>query len=285
MLVKREHLSNWIENRILEFTTNSKENRLIDSNNEEIWGKPIIGFSRGDDPLYQFLKKDIGNFYWTPLEIFQLHYPELKIQAEELTVISWVLPQTEKTKSAQRMENKFPSENWVKAKFYGEKFNDTLRNYVAHFLCENGYEAVAPVKSQYWNNTRSDSYGYASNWSERHTAFISGLGTFGLCDGLITKVGKAMRCGSVVAKLNVEPTQRPYQKHTEYCLYYSLGTCMKCADRCPAGAISEIGHDKNKCREYQNKVIKEHIKREYNLNSGCCGLCQASVPCESSNPI
>ena len=43
----------------------------------------------------------------------------------------------------------------------------------------------------------SEKYGMASCWSERHAAFVSGLGTFGLCDGLITPVGKAMRCGSV----------------------------------------------------------------------------------------
>jgi epoxyqueuosine reductase QueG len=53
-------------------------------------------------------------------------------------------------------------------------------------------------------------YGYASSWSERHAAHAAGLGTFGLCDGLITPKGKAMRAGSVVAKIQVEPSIRFY---------------------------------------------------------------------------
>jgi hypothetical protein len=36
---------------------------------------------------------------------------------------------------------------------------------------------------------------YASSWSERHAAHAAGLGTFGLCDGLITAKGKAMQGG------------------------------------------------------------------------------------------
>ena len=37
---------------------------------------------------------------------------------------------------------------------------------------------------------------------ETHAAHAAGLGTFGLCDGLITPIGKAIRVGSVVAKMN-----------------------------------------------------------------------------------
>lgn len=279
-----EQLTKWIVEEIYKFPSNSKENYFIDSN-KKIWGKPLIGFSRGDDPLFQFFKEDIGDFYWTPLDIFNLHYPQLSIEANQLTVISWVLPQTEQTKNAQRHENKYPAKGWVKSRIYGEQFNDLLRNYVVNILYEEGYEAIAPAKSQYWNTKKSERYGYASNWSERHVAFISGLGTFGLCDGLITKVGKAMRCGSVVAKITVKPTLRPYKKYDEYCLYYTHGICMKCAKRCPAGAITERGHDKTKCREYQSQFIKEYVKTEYHLNSGSCGLCQTSVPCESGIPL
>lgn len=281
----KDQLSKWVESRIVEFTKDSKKNRLNDYSDPKIWDEPLIGFSRGDDPLYQFLKEDIGDFYWTPMEIFQLHYPKSNVKAEELTIISWVLPQTEKTKAVQRLESRYPSENWARAKFFGEKFNDLLRDYVVQCLSVKGFAAIAPLRSNYYKNMESKKYGYAANWSERHTAFISGLGTFGLSDGLITKVGKAMRCGSVVANLKIEPTKRLYQNHSEYCLYYSLGTCLKCVERCPAGAISEKGHDKKKCREYQNQVIKKYIKSEYNLDSSSCGLCQTAIPCESRIPV
>ena len=38
---------------------------------------------------------------------------------------------------------------------------------------------------------------YASNWSERHVAYVCGLGTFG-CQGLITSKGLAGRFGSII---------------------------------------------------------------------------------------
>ena len=47
----------------------------------------------------------------------------------------------------------------------------------------------------------------------------SGLGTFGLCDGLITPVGKAVRIGSVIAKVRISSSPRPYNVHHAYCLH------------------------------------------------------------------
>jgi epoxyqueuosine reductase len=52
-----------------------------------------------------------------------------------------------------------------------------------------------------WTVVNSQRYSYASSWSERHAAYAAGLGTFGLCDGLITARGKAVRFGSIISKL------------------------------------------------------------------------------------
>jgi epoxyqueuosine reductase QueG len=49
-----------------------------------------------------------------------------------------------------------------------------------------------------WSRRPSEKYVFSSNWSERHAAYTAGLGTFGLCDGLITPLGKAMRVGEGV---------------------------------------------------------------------------------------
>lgn len=56
--------------------------------------------------------------------------------------------------------------------------------------------------------------------SERHAAHAAGLGTFGLCDGLITPLGKAMRTGSVVVRAALPAKRSLYQDHRAYCLYY-----------------------------------------------------------------
>jgi epoxyqueuosine reductase QueG len=198
-------------------------------------------------------------------------------------VISWILPHTEATKSEHRKQTRFPTEHWARARIIGEEVNDKLRRYVVSALLEAGYKAVASALSPLWEGRESAKYLYASTWSERHAAYTAGLGTFGLCDGLITPKGKAMRCGSVIAKIDIPPSSRPYKDHHAYCLHYAKGTCGKCIERCPAGAISKAGHNKVKCREYVN-MTREYVKTHYNFDGYGCGLCQTGVPCESGIP-
>jgi len=170
-------------------------------------------------------------------------------------VISWILPQTERTRLDNSRETALPAERWSFSRKYGEDFNVKLRHYVVRSLGDKGCEAVAPMTSPGWKWEKSDRYGFASSWSERHAAHASGLGTFGLCDGLITPRGKAMRCG-------------------------------KCIKRCPVDAISrEGGHDKGKCHDYLRNVTEKYIETRYGFKTSPCGLCQTGVPCEAGNPV
>jgi epoxyqueuosine reductase QueG len=277
-------MARWIEKGIKDFAS-SGENSLRNENNEIAWGEPLIGFSRGDDPLYAQLKRMIGDFYWEPVEIFRLSFPEAGAKPEELTVISWVLPQTEATKADNRKETVFGSERWVRARKFGEEFNVKLRAQLVQVLKDAGYQAVAPSSSPLFRVKMSQTYEMVSTWSERHAAYLSGLGTFGLCDGLITPVGKAMRCGSIVARISVPATARPYNHHHAYCLFYNKGTCGVCVKRCPVGALSKEGHDKKKCREYVEGPIARHARDAYGVEAYGCGLCQTKVPCESGIPV
>jgi ferredoxin len=258
---------------------------LRDPENNKAWAAPLIGFSKGNDPLYLKFKEVVGPFHWTPLEIFQLTFPDEAATAEELTVISWILPQTEETKAANRLETRFPSEKWARSRIFGEEFNVKLRRHLVSFLEESGVPAVAPLLSALWERRTSERFVFSSTWSERHAAFASALGTFGLCDGLITPRGKAMRCGSVVARIAIPPTERPYQSHQAYCLFYAKGTCKKCVARCPAGAITEAGHDKRKCYEYMHPMSDEFARSHFGFKGYGCGHCQTGVPCESRNPV
>jgi epoxyqueuosine reductase len=276
----------WIRDCIRIYTE-SEENCLpLESGREPAWEEPLVGYSRGDDPLYQRFKEDIGPFFWTPAEIFAKTFPDAKATADELTVISWILPQTEQTRIDNSKEKTLPAERWVYSRKHGEDFNVKLRDHVVRVLGEAGCDAVAPMNSPHWKWEKSERYGFASSWSERHAAYASGLGTFGLCDGLITPKGKAMRCGSVVARIAVPPSVRPYDDHHAYCLYYYDGSCGKCAKRCPADAISkEGGHDKEKCNNYVKGVVEKYIQSRYGLKTSPCGLCQTGVPCEAKNPV
>jgi len=94
-----------------------------------------------------------------------------------------------------------------------------------------------------------------------------------------------MRTGSVVARIKIQPTPRPYMNHQEYCLYHSQGICGKCITRCPVGALSQDGHDKVKCLQHLRPATAEYVKANYYFDGYGCGLCQVGVPCESGIPV
>ncbi|MCE5265566.1 MAG: hypothetical protein LLG97_18825 [Deltaproteobacteria bacterium] len=274
-----------IRDCIVRFTASEANSLYPEGGREKAWEEPLVGFSRGDDPLYKWFKEDIGPFYLTPLEIFAGSFPDAKAAAGELTVISWILRHTEKTRADHSREKTLPSERWSRSRNFGEAFNMKLRDHLAAELRAAGHEAVAPLKSPLWRQEKSARYDFASTWSERHAAYAAGLGTFGLCDGLITPLGKAIRCGSVVARVAVPATERPYEDHHAYCLHYFNGSCGKCIKRCPAGAITPEGHDKRKCLAYIDEVTIPFIQSRFGFKAHGCGLCQTGVPCEAKIPV
>ena len=274
----------WIADLITDFVDSSPANSLGDSSGQKSWGTPLTGFAAGDDPLFQEFKEHVGPFHWTPIEAFSLAYPDLEARAADLTVISWILPQTESAKEDNRRESFYPAERWARSRVYGEQFNEMIRKYVVATLQEAGYEAVAPTLLPEWSWVTSEKYGNCSKWSERHAAYAAGLGTFGLSEGLITPLGKAMRVGTAVARIQVTPTERPYRTHQEYCLYFSGGTCGKCIKRCPVNSVTPQGHNKETCRQHL-KNMAAHVRETYGFDGYGCGLCQTAVPCESGIPL
>jgi epoxyqueuosine reductase len=282
---KTRPTASWTENMIREFCLASPDNDMNLEKKEPAIDEPLVGFSSGSDPLYVELQKDIGPPFMTPIEIFKKSFPGTDARAEELTVISCILPKTRMTKEDNRNETAYPSERWIRSKHYGGAFSSKLCAHIVETLKSTGYEAVTPARAPFYTMGMSKRYGLASSWSERHAAYVSGLGTFGLCDGLITARGKAMQCCSVIARVLIPPTQRPYTDHHAYCLFYARGTCGLCIKRCPTGAISEHGHDKDRCREYCFGAGLSYARNHYGIDEYGCGLCQTGVPCESRNPV
>ena len=274
----------WIKDLVREFIATSSSNTMKNENGDPAWDSALVGFATGADPIWQQFKEYVGAFHWTPWEVFGQHCPGESAVPEELTVISWVLPQREAVRRANRRARKYPSEEWARIRVYGEAFNAALRRHVVKILVGSGHAAIAPMLVPNWTVVNSKRFSYASSWSERHAAYAAGLGTFGLCDGLITARGKAMRVGSVVAKVSIQPTPRPYADHHAYCLFFHNSTCGKCIDRCPARAITIAGHDKEKCRQHL-AWSRKHVKKTYKFEGYGCGLCQVGVPCESGIPV
>lgn len=275
----------WVEGVIRDFWGSSAANTLANGTGERAWDEPLVGYASAVHPLFQQVATDLAPFYWTPLQAFQLAFSESSVQAEELSVISWVLPQTTATRAEQGQETILPAERWARSRDFGERFNCALRLHLATVLTDAGYPAIAPERLPSFAYQHSERFGIASNWSERHTAHIAGLGTFGLSDGLITRRGKAVRLGSVVARIELPATLHDYADRHAWCLWYAKGTCGLCKRRCPADAISDAGHDKEKCFNYIRKVTAPYAQQTYKTEATPCGLCQVRIPCESRRPI
>lgn len=273
-----------LQKEIRHFVAENEGNKILGLEGARFFDEPLIGFADASDPIFTEYTRIIGGFHLTPFEWLGKTFPKEVFSGG--SVICWILPITEETRASNRVEIRYPSKRWALTKECGERFNRSLRNHVAKLFGDGGFKAVAPANSEFFKILSDRKVGRASNWSERHTAYAAGLGTFSLNDGFITEKGVAMRCGSVITNLTLKPTKRKYENHLENCLFYNEGgACGICIKRCPVKAITkEKGHDKVKCRRYVNKTIAKFTEENYGVAVSCCGLCQTNVPCESKIP-
>lgn len=252
---------------------------------EPLFDRPMIGVAAGDDPYFAFLKEHIGPFHWNPTEVFRLKHPGL-VPAENLRVVSFVFPQTTESKRTQALEKIRPSREWIVSRGEWEPMMQEFSGKLVERLEKRGIRSVSIDLQPEYQTETSETLGIASRWSHRHAAYVAGLGTFSLSEALITERGTAVRLTSLVIEAPLAISHRPYNSHVEWCLYYRDGSCMACAKRCPTGAITKSGHDKDACDAYEN-YFYEHLwpedidKKDYIFG---CGLCQVAVPCQNKRP-
>ena len=281
----------FIEESIKEFVRVSLANLLPSFSNEPMFDEPLVGFADGDDQLFQEYKVAVDGSHLTPREAFEAGLKVRGVSPEmpaRLSVISFILPISHSTRLSLRRESKVPSLRWNHTRFQGQDFINSLCRHLISLIEGRGSLAVAPEIDKYFTFKRTVK-GLVSNWSQRHIAYAAGLGTFSLNDGFITPRGMAMRCGSMVTDMPLPISPRPYKNYRANCLFYRNGSCGRCIQRCPAGAISDSGHDKNKCQDYVFNGTKTALQDmgRYEGYIGyypACGLCQTKVPCESMIP-
>ncbi len=273
-----------LRNKISGHTDNSMEYPFY---RERIFDEPLVGFVRGDDPIFHDFKRIIGSHHFTPAEIMAWQARNNGVaapRAEDLSVVSFVMPITQITRDENAREKEWFSERWAQTRLHGEIFSQIFVREIVTYLMNRGVLAVSPDVTPMFNKKRYPVVGWASPWSHRHIAYAAGLGTFGMHDFLITEKGCAHRVGSFVVNKRLEPNRmRPDDIHA-YCLQYQERPCMKCASRCPVEAIDEIdAHDKEKCYQKVEKSMK-YCNRNYHIFIFGCGLCATKVPCESGIP-
>lgn len=244
-----------------EFINTNPLNRVEELDNLTIFDEPVVGIASAEDSLFNELKGEsvIGNHHLLPTEWLP----------EAASVISYFLPFSSKIRKSNRLDDKLPSTEWLYGRIEGEKFSNAVRSFLIDKFTKEGALAMTPCF-----DTRYKVNGYSSNWSERHVAFIAGLGTFNLSKAIITEKGCAGRFGSVIVDLKLQPVERPYHDIYEYC-----NNCGACINRCPVQAITEKGKDHVPCDKFLNGVTAKLFAPRYG-----CGKCQTAVPCEAGIP-
>ncbi|MGD9570159.1 MAG: 4Fe-4S binding protein [Sedimentibacter sp.] len=234
----------------------------------KIFEEPIFAFGSADDDGFNALKEPsaMGEHFLLPKEWL----PNAN------TVISYFFPFTDDIIKSNRYEKHWPSNEWLHGRIEGQNFIKEFSQYLNSKLIDSSYDSIVPtLDMKFWSSKEeSEIHSFSSNWSERHVAFVCGLGTFGLSKGIITEKGMAGRLGSIVTQLKLEPDNKRYTGVYEYCTM-----CGACARKCPVNAISlDNGKDHKKCSDFLD-ITAEKYKPRYG-----CGKCQVSVPCERKIP-
>lgn len=301
----------------------SELNRLpAEYGGHRIFKTPSIGVSAGDDPIIGRFKEVVSSAHLTPAEMWSKSarsrrgpradqpfgrprpdagtWADLAALSAKIRVLSVVFPYTQSiledgSRSTRRTPLTGLALNWAHA-FHTEVYEQT-----AQFFVENGHRILVPQHSRFHSvMLRPSSPRVISAWSERHYAFASGLGTFGLAEHLITEHGCNVRLASFITDAPLSVTPRVNDDPFANCLHYARGTCAKCATRCPSRALTKDSHKKLLCeliRQKESARVRREIApflkpitrrflyvpvKERPIG---CAICQYDVPCMDRNPM
>lgn len=268
-----------MENRLAAFVEKDPGNRVTESYallpehiGMPIYEAPLVGCAAADDPLFEHMKQR-ADIYGPTLRLPEQWLPGA------VSVVSFFLPFSKAVRDSNRDDLSRPSDLWLHSRFEGQEVLNRAASALAELLREAGGEAVVPATDPAFSVIRDPARmergepPYVSNWSERHAAFVAGLGTFSLSKHLITEKGVSGRFGSVITNLPLPVTPRPYTNPYEYCTF-----CGACRKRCTVNAIGPQEKDNRICSDFQKQMLARFAPRHG------CGKCQLSVPCETKRP-
>ena len=236
-----------------------------------LFQRPIFAIAKADDPLFRELLKPrvIGAHFKLP----DYWLPGAK------TVISFFSPATDEVKKSNIPDLNVISTPWLYGRIEGQEYLDSLSAYLSAELNKEGIRAAVPLTDSRFERivptveVPPNVNPFSTNWAERHVAYISGLGTFGLAYNLITRKGTAGRLFSIVTDWDTEADIREYTGIYDYCT--KCGACIK---RCPGTAITETYKNVKRCSDYIRENGKPYLPRFG------CGKCQVGIPCQDGIP-
>ena len=226
------------------------------------WEEPLIAFADASDPLFNKLKEVVDANHALPSDLL----------GNAKTVISYFIPFKKETTLSNTKGTK-ASKKWAIAYIETNQLIGNVNEALSKMLNACGFKAAATPPTHNFDEKK-----LTSPWSNKHIAFIAGLGKFGIHHMIITEKGCCGRLGSVVTDAKIAPTKR---NSKEACLYKTYGICGLCAEKCVFGALKINDLDKHKC--YAQCLKNAQTYSELGL-ADVCGKCIANVPCSFTNP-
>jgi epoxyqueuosine reductase QueG len=224
---------------------------------------PVLGVASANDPLWFRIR---GIHPW-------IHHPrELLKDVESIIVFAVPLSLEAVESNSKGME---PSIQWLKEYFLTNKLINHLSQAVADALGRVGFNSIGLKATHDYDRET-----LTSHWSHRHAGYVAGLGTFGINNLLITPKGAAVRLGTVLTSLRLNPDARP---EVEYCTVKRGGRCGECVLKCPVNALKNWSTGKFKCRDW---IEVNDGKYRDAVGGVCdaCGKCSCGVPCSIKIP-
>ncbi len=231
-----------------------------------IFDAPIVAYGSAQDSLFTTFKEQVlGPHFRLPSEWL----PTAK------TVISIFAPLSKEIVLSNGVDTLYPSNLWLHGRYEGQQCLVALAKELQALLHEKSYKSCCPcISPDFMAVHEGEGLCFTSNWSERHVAFLCGIGTFSLAKTIISEKGMAGRLISLVTELDIPKTQRAYTDIYEYCIL-----CGACIARCPVRAISfEKGKEHIPCSRFLDEVLLKQNPRY------ACGKCQTKVPCSRQKP-
>jgi len=242
------------------FACVESENTLFNSHNT--WRQPLIGFVDANDIRINSLKEIVSKDHLLPHDIL----------CDAKSVICFFVPfATEIGQS--NIPDKISSQEWTLTYIRTNSLIAKVSSVIEILMNKSGYSVgKIPATDNFDQKT------LISNWSHRHIAYLSGLGSFGINNMLITDSGCCGRLGSVVTNCPLEITVKSVK---ERCLNKINGRCGICINRCVDYAFTDKKYDKFICYEMCRVNAEFYKSIGY---ADVCGKCLVGLPCSYKDP-
>jgi epoxyqueuosine reductase QueG len=226
----------------------------------------ILGIVSADDPGFEALSSMVGFNHYLPSDLL----PGAR------SVVCFFLPFSPDIVYANQAHKDLAAREWAIAYLETNMLIDQITSGLIEKLYNDGIRAAAEPATGNFDHTA-----LKSHWSHKSIAVMSGIGSFGLHQLVITDAGCAGRFGSFVVDVEL-PITKPLQK--ERCEYYVTGTCLDCVLACPVQALAEDAlFNRGEC--WQQCLRNGEYYQDLGDQVHICGKCAVLGPCALESAV